>query len=239
MSQIKKVVALSCSAKMGQAGGESQTDKFLHAFLDGFPAGQTRVFYPYKMNIAYCKACLDCWFKTPGICAISDDMTEINAALREADLIVWATPIYHMGFSAKMKTVIERTMCNFTIPIALDGEGQSRHEPRDMKKRQAILISTCSYPEPNTFDAVNAYFNANCKNSYWENAGEILVNTCMPGVPPAYYEAKMAAVKEAGAELARTGAIPAELLKKISAAQMPSAKYKETVNAIYSKIGGH
>jgi len=235
MPQLKKVVALSCSAKTEQAGAESLSEKFLHTFLEGFSPEQLRIFYPYKMNIAYCKACLECWVKTPGVCSIDDDMAEINEALQEADLIILATPIYFMGFSAKLKTVIERTFSGFNLLTSLDREGQCRHEPRKQKERLALLISTCSYPELNTFDAAKAYFTALCKNCYWENAGEIVIPSSAMGVLPGFYDAKLAAVKDAGTEMAKSNAISAETWKKICADQIDSQKYQETVNHFFSQ----
>jgi len=56
--------------------------------------------------INFCKGCMAC--QKLGKCVINDDANEITLKMKEADVIVWATPVYYYEMSGQMKTVIDR-----------------------------------------------------------------------------------------------------------------------------------
>lgn len=53
-----------------------------------------------------CRACNRCGMD--GSCVISDDFRELRPRLVEADMVVFATPMYYFGIPAQMKRVIDR-----------------------------------------------------------------------------------------------------------------------------------
>lgn len=57
-------------------------------------------------NIQFCKGCLAC--QKLGKCIINDDANEITEKMKNADVIVWATPVYYYEMSGQMKTLIDR-----------------------------------------------------------------------------------------------------------------------------------
>ena len=57
-------------------------------------------------DIKFCKGCLAC--QKLGRCVIEDDANEITLKIKEADVIVWATPVYYYEMSGQMKTLIDR-----------------------------------------------------------------------------------------------------------------------------------
>lgn len=59
-------------------------------------------------NINFCKGCMAC--VETHKCVLKDDANEIVSKMHEADVIVWATPIYYYEMSGQMKTMIDR--CN-------------------------------------------------------------------------------------------------------------------------------
>lgn len=61
-----------------------------------------------EMKIDYCSACYAC--KTKGYCVKQDDMAQIIDKMRNADVIVLATPVYFYTMCAQMKTMIDRTL---------------------------------------------------------------------------------------------------------------------------------
>lgn len=63
----------------------------------------------FKLNLLRIKPCQDCGgCDSTGICIINDDMTEIYQAIREADRIILASPIFFFGMSAQAKAMIDR-----------------------------------------------------------------------------------------------------------------------------------
>ena len=57
-----------------------------------------------KMN--FCIGCLSC-LKT-GKCVLSDDINEILPLVQNADVIVFATPVYYYSMSGQLKTFLDR-----------------------------------------------------------------------------------------------------------------------------------
>lgn len=53
-----------------------------------------------------CRACNRCGMDGP--CVFKDDFQELRSHLIDADMVVFATPMYYFGISAQMKRVIDR-----------------------------------------------------------------------------------------------------------------------------------
>jgi multimeric flavodoxin WrbA len=67
---------------------------------------ETKFFTVRGKNIGYCTHCDYCL--TNKECAFKDDMQEVYALLKEADGIIFATPVYNGGVSAQTKAVMDR-----------------------------------------------------------------------------------------------------------------------------------
>lgn len=59
-----------------------------------------------EKEIKYCIGCLSC--QKTGKCVINDDVPEIMEKVKNADIIVFATPIYYYEMSGQMKTLLDR-----------------------------------------------------------------------------------------------------------------------------------
>ncbi len=62
-------------------------------------------------NVHGCLGCDTCNKKANG-CVFKDDMEEINPYLLQADVIVFASPVYYFNISAHLKSVIDRFYAN-------------------------------------------------------------------------------------------------------------------------------
>lgn len=65
----------------------------------------TRFDTPF-LNIHPCTGCNYCGMD--GNCVFNDDMPKILDTILDSDMIVFATPIYYFGFSAQIKSAIDR-----------------------------------------------------------------------------------------------------------------------------------
>lgn len=59
-----------------------------------------------EKNIKFCIGCFTCLSK--GVCVLKDDVEEIMEKVKEAEVIVYATPIYYYEMSGQMKTLLDR-----------------------------------------------------------------------------------------------------------------------------------
>lgn len=70
-----------------------------------------------KLNIHPCIGCNNCL--QHGVCVWTDDMPSVEQAVKNADAIVFVSPVYFFGITAQLKTVVDRF-----YPIARDLMGR-------------------------------------------------------------------------------------------------------------------
>ncbi|MCQ2531382.1 MAG: flavodoxin family protein [Saccharofermentans sp.] len=99
----KSVVVISTSLR-----ANSNSDVLAQQFAIGAQeAGNNVEMISLKgKNIGFCLGCLAC--QKSGECVIKDDAIEIAEKVLNADVVVWATPIYYYEMSGQMKTLIDR-----------------------------------------------------------------------------------------------------------------------------------
>ena len=100
---MKRVLVISTSPR-----GRSNSDLLAAAFAEGARrAGHdvTEVSLKGK-QIGFCRGCLAC--QKTGRCVIDDDARAICDAAREADVLVFASPVYYYSISGQLKTFLDR-----------------------------------------------------------------------------------------------------------------------------------
>ena len=66
-----------------------------------------------NMKIAPCTACDACRVNPDAGCIINDDMQPLYHKIRDADGVIFATPVYWFNVSAQMKSFIDRTYATY------------------------------------------------------------------------------------------------------------------------------
>ena len=99
----KKVVILSSSPRKG-----GNSEALAAAFAKGAQeaGNQVETVYLREMQYGFCKGCLAC--QKLGHCVIKDDAVEIAAKMHDADVLVFATPVYYYSVSGQLKTMLDR-----------------------------------------------------------------------------------------------------------------------------------
>ncbi len=100
----KKVVVISSSPR---AGGNSDTlcDEFVKGAVEA--GNDAKKYFLEDIDFDSCKACYKC--KTPEMkCFQEDGIEEILDDMMEADVIVYATPIYYYSMNGTLKMFFDR-----------------------------------------------------------------------------------------------------------------------------------
>ena len=100
----KKVVVISSSPRKG---GNSDTlcDEFVKGAIDG--GNEAVKYFLEDIEFGSCKACMRC--KTPEReCFQQDQISLILDDMMEADVIVYATPIYYYSMTGTLKSFFDR-----------------------------------------------------------------------------------------------------------------------------------
>ena len=66
-----------------------------------------------------CAACMGCRGSEEYRCVVDDEAAPVIARIPEQDAVVFATPVYFMGFSAQLKLIVDRM---FSLGKVRDGE---------------------------------------------------------------------------------------------------------------------
>lgn len=170
----KKVLGI-----LGSPCSEGNTATLLDAVLAGARdagAAAKRVNIS-ELDIAPCDACREC--DSIGQCVhLKDDMRLIYNDIRKMDAIVLGSPIYFMGVSAQLKTMIDRCQCFWVERYVLHNRPyKGREHPK------GLFVATAGSPKREIFEpaihCVKAFFAA----IDYAYAGEVLLgNTDDPEI---------------------------------------------------------
>ncbi len=129
---MKKVVIISASPRKN---GNSET--LAKKFRDGATAtGNEVAFIAVRdVNLKFCIGCGVC--QNAGKCVLNDGMNEIYETVRNADALVFATPVYYYAVCGQLKTFLDRLNPLF---------------PQDNKFKEVYLLATAAEDEEYTFD---------------------------------------------------------------------------------------
>ena len=98
----KHVLIINSSPRKG---GNSETLAASFAKGAGEVGHKVETIYLREKKYGFCKGCLACL--KAGHCVIGDDAVEIAARMHDADVLVFATPVYYYSVSGQLKTMLE------------------------------------------------------------------------------------------------------------------------------------
>jgi multimeric flavodoxin WrbA len=215
---------------------KGNTAAILIPFLDGMRAAgaEIQVYYTKQINIKPCQGEFNCWLKTPGKCFQEDDMEMLLSELAEADIQVFATPVYVDGMAGPLKNLLDRMIPLVSPSIELRN-GHCRHPLRKGNNTgQVVLVSNCGFWEMDNFDPLLAHIKAICRNMNREFAGALL----RPHGPVLEVMASKGApvndvfeaAREAGRQLVQEGEMSSQTLATVSRPLVPLEAYLQRAN---------
>ncbi len=215
--------------------GSGITGRILNLFVEGMAQAGADVdlIQLADNDIGHCKGCLDiCLFKQPGVCSQKDDMAGLLQKQREADMVVYATPVYLDGMTALMRMFVERSLPLLQGYLEMR-DGHLRHPTHDKKRRKMVVVSTCGLSEMDNFDPLVAHFKAIAKNMDMDYAGALVrpSGVIMDLAGPQRVAAIEKAIKQAGYEIIADGAMSPKTLEAAAEEIMPAAEFMDIANA--------
>ena len=153
----------------GSPNKEGSTSILAEAFAQGAKdAGHEAVRFDLTdLNIRPCTGCVACGYEGP--CVQKDDNQKIRNAILDADMVVFATPLYYYGMSAQLKTLIDR-FCAFNSSI------QRKH-------MRSALLAVAWNNDDWTFEALMAHYRTLTRYLNLTDMGVVLGYGCgTPGM---------------------------------------------------------
>lgn len=154
----KNIVILNGSPRR-----KGNTAGLVQAFTEGAEANgnQVTTFFLDGMNINGCKGCLGGKGTEEHPCIQRDDMDQIYAAMREAEVVVLASPLYWWSFSGQLRTAVDRLFA------LAEGGGTGL-----AGKSCALLMAA----QGNTYDDIASHYEKVAKRIGWNNIGMVLAS---------------------------------------------------------------
>ena len=219
-----KIVAINGSPKMDKG----TTALILAPFLDGMreAGAEVELFYTKRLKVNPCQGDFRCSTHTPGECFQKDDMQMLHPKLCDADVWVFATPLYISGMTGPLKNLIDRILIPLGEPRIELRDGHCHHPLRKgTKPGKIVLVSSCGYWELDNFCLLLTHVHALCEHAEREFAGALL-RPHGPALQPMLEQGApigdlFEAAKEAGRQLARDGKMSPETLAIVSRELLP------------------
>jgi multimeric flavodoxin WrbA len=221
-----KIVAFNGSP----LGRQSNTNVMVEAFLAGArdAGAETENIFLANKTIEHCRGCFTCWLHTPGTCILSDDMEELIGQYLSADLVVFATPLHNDNVSAMMKDFIDRLLPLGDPHFEKDPNGEVRHVRGEHANPTFFMIANCGFPEQSHFQVLRLLARRMARNYHTEFAGEIYRGAGIwlqeEELKP-LVEAYTQELRNAGAEVVRTGRLSPETSARLEQPLIPSPDY--------------
>ena len=154
----KKIVILNGSPRRN-----GNTSALVKAFTEGATGAGNEVteFFLGGMEIHGCKGCFGGHSSQACPCVQKDDMDKIYPAVREAEVVVLASPLYYWNMSGQIRTAIDRL---FALE---EGDGNLL---RGHERASALLMAA----EGHGFEDVVLYYDHLMEHLRWKNLGHVL-----------------------------------------------------------------
>jgi multimeric flavodoxin WrbA len=161
-----KILAINGSHRGRKGFSQVLIDRLFTGARQAGASCETVVLAEY--TIERCLACWACQHQgrlLPCVHTGKDDVSGIFKQMRQADLLVFATPIYIFNLSGLMKTFIER-FCSTSLveDRRLTKSGLFFHAfDRELFAKPIAVVIVCDNPEKDTYRSVVTYFKTYAK----------------------------------------------------------------------------
>jgi multimeric flavodoxin WrbA len=134
---------------VGSPRHNGNTDVLVQQVLDGAAesGADVETFYINDMNFKGCQGCGYC--RTTESCKLNDDMTKAYDAIKNADGVVFGSPIYFYQMTGQMRSFLDRCYA------LVDNE----HAPRIESGKKAVIVGAQGAPDAAAFTKVYAEFS--------------------------------------------------------------------------------
>jgi multimeric flavodoxin WrbA len=230
---MTKVLAINGSAQMEKGNTAMVLTPFIQSMED--EGATVEVVYAKKLKIRPCIGDFQCWFEKVGECIHSDDMQTLFPKMREAEILVLATPVY-LPLPGEFQNLLNRLM-PICEPILEFRDGRTRAKFHDdVNISKIVLVATGGWWEKGNLDTVLRIAKEIAEDTSVEFAGALLR-------PHAFlmneFKEKSAAVDEAirlaGQQLIRDGMMNSKVLEAISQPLIAEAELRERYNRMYER----
>ncbi|PKL59533.1 MAG: flavodoxin family protein [Methanomicrobiales archaeon HGW-Methanomicrobiales-4] len=235
-----KVIAINSSPHKDTGNTAVILDPFLQGMKEA--GAEVDLYYTDDLTISSCRGDFSCMAMTPGKCIHDDDMRWLVPKMEQADIWVFASPLYCDGVTGPMKTLMDRMVPLLQLFVE-KREDRCRHPLWTPKERKTVLVSNCGFWEIENFDPIIAHIKAFSNNVHATFAGALvrphgpsLKGMIQQGIP---VQDVLDCANKAGYELVTNGLIVESTLQGISRPLKPREEFLKDGNAMIQRLVDH
>ena len=214
---------------------KGKTHLILKPLLEGMKKAGAAVdlLFSKDLKIRPCIGDFQCWFSKVGVCIHTDDMDQVYAPAREADILVLASPIY-LPLPGNFQNLLNRLM-PLVEPLLEIKKGRTRAKFHDdVNISKIVFVSSGGWFEIGNFEVVTHIVQEIAENSGVDFIGPIL----RPHSDRLRYQEALAkkvyaAAEEAGFQILQSGTVTQKLLDAISVPLTTHEEEIEDANKAY------
>ena len=157
-------------------------------------------------------------------------MSALLAEMLESDLLLFSFPLYCYGFPAPLKALLDRTMPLSSMTMRKSGERYEHVAQADFSHLRYLMICGCVFPNSrHNFEPVAEQFRLMFPHG---SVALTVPESPLFNVPEAVSVTapRLALLRQAGEQYARTGAIAPELLSQVQSPMIPEELYARIAN---------
>ncbi len=196
-------------------------------------------------KIRHCSGCYTCWTKTPGECIYNDDMTELRKKYRQADLVIFASPLYVFSVTGILKDFMDRLLPVMKPYILLDEKGHTKHPDRFPEKGEQgfVVFSAAGFPEvEHNFDGLQGMFRLwDSHSEHMHLMGEFFMTAAEIAVQPVYAN-RLKLIAEAcfngGKDVVEKGVIDKKDMQAVSFPGVTRTRFQQEADNFWETLDG-
>jgi multimeric flavodoxin WrbA len=167
-----KVLAINGSPQKGRGDTAAVLSPFIQGLTDA--GADVELYYASKLKINPCSCgSMYCWYETPGDCCFDDEMQILYPKLKEAAILIIATPVY-IPLPGAMQNFINR-LCPLVEPYLEFHQNRTRaHFRKDVSIKKIMLVSTGGWWEKENMNTVIRIVEELAEKAGVEFSGAIL-----------------------------------------------------------------
>ncbi len=218
-----------------------------HLMVQEFLAGarradaETNYVFLKRKKIRHCTGCFACYFKTPGICAIKDDMRELLDLYMLSDVVVFASPIYVGSVTGITKAFIDRMLPLYDPRTQRDEQGHFYHLPRYERYPDVVVISNGGLPDRAHFKFFSSIFEFMTIVYQMKVIGQIylgggfLLQGFVPGIEDAV-DQYLLLLRRCGEEITRNRELSSDTQQELQKPLIPIDQAVEQGNQVFEAL---
>lgn len=225
----------------------SKTSFMVENFIAGAESADATIEY-FKLKdliIHHCIGCYTCWTKTPGECIYKDDMTELRKKYREADLIIFASPLYIFNVTGILKDFMDRLLPILKPYMLINVKGFIKHPDRFPEKGEQgfVVFSASGFPDvKHNFDGLQAMFRLwDSHNEHTHLMGEFYLPAAEMIVQPVYEKRRETVANicfMAGKDIVGKGKIDKKYMQEVSFPGVSRTRFQKQADYFWETLDG-